>query len=55
MSIVHLTIKQQQQQQQQRQQKKALNIPVSRMQRKVQFFKQQYKCLILWYFTYSQL
>ena len=58
MSIDRLTFKQQQQQQQQKQQqqqqqqqKKQKKKPTSRMQGKMQTFEQQYKYLILWYFT----
>ena len=36
-------------------QKMVLNIPTSRMQGKMQTFEQQHKCLILLYFTQSQI
>ena len=45
MSIVRLIVKQEM----------VLNIPNSRMQGKMQPFEQQFKCLILWYFTFSEL
>ena len=45
MSIVRLIFKQ----------KMVLDITISRMQGKMQFFEQQYQLFILWYFTSNQL
>ena len=45
MSIVGLIFKQ----------KMVLNIPISRMQGKMEFFEQQYQLFILWYLTYFLL